>query len=82
MSDYENPTMFLIYPGMNDFEEVEITRETAEPGYCYVRPFGNDDPIKVHTSRLVDRETATARKSTRVIERDGYTVTETTVKGI
>lgn len=83
MSDTAN--MFLIYPGMTDFEEVEIIEPAAEAGYCYVRPFGSDDHIKVHTSRLVDRQTAISRKSTRVIERHtewlDYTVTEQTIKG-
>jgi hypothetical protein len=61
--------MFLIYPGMTDFEEVELSREIAEPGYCYVRPFGSDDLIKVATSRLVDRETMLSRRHTQIIER-------------
>ena len=63
----ETVHMFLIYPGMSDFEEVEITTETAEPGYCYVRPMGADEIMKVSISRLVDQETAQARTTTETI---------------
>jgi hypothetical protein len=80
MSDTAN--MFLIYPGMTDFEEVKIIEPAREAGYCYVRPLGSDDEIKVSMTRLVDRETAITRKNTKIIQRDGYTVTETTIRGI
>lgn len=62
------PRMFLIYPGMTDFEEVEIIGPAARHGYCWVRPFGGDDEITVAISRLVDLETAQSRKNTRIIE--------------
>jgi hypothetical protein len=52
---------------MTDFEEVEITPEIAEPGYCYVRPFGSDDSIKVALSRLVDEATARSRTHVETI---------------
>ena len=74
-------SMFLIYPGMTDFEEVEIL-EPAEPGYCWVRPFNSDDQLKVSIGRLVDEATARTRKSTEIIERDGYTVAVHTVTAI
>lgn len=70
---------FLIYPGMTDFEEVEILEPSETPGFVYVRPFNSEAQLKVHTSRLVDEATARARKNTKIIQRDGYMVTETTV---
>lgn len=76
------PRMFLIYPGMTDFEEVEIISPAAHHGYCVVRPLGSDDELTVSVSRLVDLETAQRRSSTRVIQRDGYTVSEHTVRSI
>lgn len=76
----ETVHMFLIYPGMTDFEEVEIIAPARLHGFCAVRPMGADDEMIVHTSRLVDEATAIARTQTHVIERDGYTVTERTVR--
>lgn len=61
-------SMFLIYPGMSDFQEVEIGEPAPEAGYCYVRPFGSDEWIKVAVSRLVDLETARSRTHTKIIE--------------
>lgn len=77
-------TMCLTFPGMTSFKEVEIIEPAREAGYCYVRPLGSDlpMPLKVSVTRLVDHETARARKNTKVIERDGYTVTETTITAI
>jgi len=80
MSDTAN--MFLIYPGMTDFEEVEIIEPSVPHGYVWVRPLGSDATFDVHTSRLVDRATAMSRKNTTIIERNGYTVSETTIRGI
>ena len=77
-----NQNMYLIYPGMTDFEEVEIIEPARDPGFCYVRPLGSDDELKVAFSRLVNRETAITRSSTQTIQRDGYTVTEHTVTAI
>jgi hypothetical protein len=81
-----NIHMFLIYPGMSDFEEVEIIEPATEAGFCYVRPMGADEHMKVHTSRLVDRETAMTRSQTRTFTRTdeygSYTVTEHTVKAV
>lgn len=77
-------TMFLIFPGMTDFEEVEIIAPASDPGYCYVRPLGSDDEMKVSIKRLVDQETARARTNTTIIEsRDDFgrwTTTEHTVR--
>lgn len=58
---------YLIFPGMTDFEEVEIQEPAAEAGFCYVRPLGSDDPIKVHVSRLVDEATMRSRRSETTI---------------
>jgi hypothetical protein len=57
-------TMFLTYPGMSDFEEVEILSPAEDAGFCYVRAFGSDAELKVHTSRLVDAATALRRTRT------------------
>lgn len=80
-------TMCLIYPGMTSFVEVEIIEPASDPGYVMTRPVGsNDEPMKTAVSRLVDRETAITRSSTRVIERHtdwvDYTITEHTVRAI
>lgn len=58
---------FLIYPGMTDFEQVEILEPAEDPGFCWVRPFNSEDQIKVHTSRLVDEATAMARRRTTTV---------------
>jgi len=58
---------FLIYPGMTDFEQVEILEPASEPGFCYVRPFNSEDQLKVHVSRLVDEATARARRTETTI---------------
>lgn len=75
-------TMYLIYPGMSDYVTVEIVKPGDVPGTVYVRQPGNGSLRRVSISRLVDQETAEERKSTKIIERDGYTVTEHTVRGI
>jgi hypothetical protein len=72
-------TMCLIYPGMTDFVKVIVVRPADEPGYVFVRKIDHHLLDKVSVSRLVDEATARERSQTRLIERDGYTVTERTV---
>lgn len=62
-----NDHMYLIYPGMTNFVEVEITEPAREAGYCYVRDVSTDAVSKVSVSRLVDHATAQARTRTETI---------------
>lgn len=57
-----NQPMYLIYPGMTDFVEVEIIEPASDPGFVMVRDTATNDVSKVHIDRLINRETMLSRR--------------------